>query len=139
MVKLGKALFYRHNETLFDGIIYADHINMLAVDDPPAFMKEITARAPKLSESIRGNQRLDDQFIYLFNNSAEEGVMYAVVQFSEQFIFQIIAVSHAYATRLEQDIALGEVPPSNNFRHDCTLRYPGASEPAGVSTEAVSL
>ena len=84
MVKLGKALYYRHNKTLLDGTIYALHINILNVDQPSTpYGRHASARAG-LSQSQRNNMPLTDQFIYRFNNSHQEGVTYAVVQFSEQ-------------------------------------------------------
>ena len=39
--------------------------------------------APGLSQSKRSHTPLQDRFIYRFNHSATDGVMYAVVQFSE--------------------------------------------------------
>lgn len=124
MVKLGKALYYRHNKTLLDGTIYALHINILNVDQPSALMADMLQLAPGLSQSQRNNMPLTDQFIYRFNNSHQEGVMYAVVQFSEQFMFQLIVLSDEMAAKL---VALNkqqggpELPIKG--RYECQLKH----------------
>lgn len=87
--------------TLFDGIIYASHISVLAKDNTPEFMTEVLRLAPVLSEPRRNRRSLADQFLYRFNASSEFGVVYAVVQFSEQFIFRIFAISRKMADDLE--------------------------------------
>jgi hypothetical protein len=100
MIKLSKALYYRHNAVLFDGVIYATHIDSISKDSTPAFFADILRMAPGLLEPKRNNTSLADQFIYRFNHNAEHGVMYAVVQFSEQFIFQLIALRSDMAEKL---------------------------------------
>lgn len=100
VVKLGKALYYRNNGTLFDGIIYSQHISILKRDVTPEFIAEILRLAPAVADLKRGNQSLVDQFLYRFNNSSEHGALYAVAQFSEQFIFQVVAVRRDMAQKL---------------------------------------
>lgn len=123
MVKLGKALYYRHNDMLFDGIIYANHINIISIDKPPALMEEILRMAPDLSIPQRSKRPLTDQFIYRFNHSAEHGVMYAVVEFSEQFVFQLIVVGYEMANKLEtmSQRAGSELPSVG--RYPCPLKH----------------
>jgi len=52
--------------------------------------------APVVPEIERNRKPLFDQFIYRFNHSPEHRVMYAVVQFGEQFIFQLIAIGRRW-------------------------------------------
>ena len=101
MVKLGMALYYKHNGALFDGVIYADHVNFLAIDKPSDVLNKMLRMAPHLSTPQRANTLLIDRFIYRFQHSPEQGLMYAIVQFNEQFIFQLIVIDHKMADELE--------------------------------------
>ena len=121
MMKLGKALYYRHNGAIFDGVLYAYHINLFAKDHTADFMERILAKAPALPSIERNKQSLLDQFIYRFNYSPEHGVMYAVVQFGEQYIFQLVAMRRDAAAEIE---AMAEregkgIPVVG--RHECFL------------------
>lgn len=100
MIKLGRALFYRHTGQLFDGDLYVRHIDNLRRDVTPKSVEAVVRFAPDFIRPERGKKPLTDQFIYRFNASAEYGVLYAVVQFSEQMIFQITAISQKMANTL---------------------------------------
>lgn len=117
MIKLAKALYYRHNGRVFEGVIYTRHISLLVRDSTPEFIQNILSGAPAVSEAMRSNQPLTDQFIYRFSHSPEHGVLYAVVQFSEQFIFQLIVLSWHMADYL------AEVARANNMDIWDTPRY----------------
>jgi hypothetical protein len=124
MIKLSKALYFQHTKTLFGGVIYVSHINGLSRDFTPDFITEILRMAPSLPILKRNNRSLTDQFIYRFNHSAEYGVMYAIVQFSEQFIFQLIALRSDMERRLTA-MAQDELPLAG--RYECSLKYTRAS------------
>jgi hypothetical protein len=87
MVRLGKALYYKHNAEVFDGVVYVNHINVMARDTTPDYIDSILRMAPALATVERNRKPLSNQFVYRFNHSAEGQVMYAVVQFGDQFVF----------------------------------------------------
>jgi hypothetical protein len=126
MIKLSKALYYRHNHHIFDGVLYVNHINRLSRDTTPEYLNSILRMAPALPEIERNGKSLVDQFIYRFNHSPEHRVMYAVVQFGEQFIFQLIAIGpemDAKLVELNEGIDLSKIG-----RHECFLTSKSARE-----------
>jgi hypothetical protein len=124
MIKLSKALYYRHNEKIFDGVLYIHHINRLSMDTTPEYLKSIYHMAPALPEIKRNGKSLFDQFVYRFNHSPEHKVMYAVVQFGQQWIFQLIAVSREMDAQLiAASHEKGDTGPLP-FRHECFLSAP---------------
>jgi hypothetical protein len=121
MIKLAKALYFRHVEVPLDGYVYAAHINAVNKDTTPEFINSILSKAPALPAIQRNKTLLLDQFIYRFNCSAEHGVMYAVVQFGEQYIFQLSALSKTFASGLAAHAETNgiELPTVNRF--ECFL------------------
>jgi hypothetical protein len=119
MIKLGKALYYRHNEHIFDGVLYVRHINAVARDTTPEFLGSILKIAPTLAVTERNRKPLSDQFIYRFNYSPEHRAMYAVTQFGQQLIFQIIAVSREMDSMLLEQSRGADL---TNVRFECFLR-----------------
>jgi hypothetical protein len=117
MIKLAKALYFRHVKAPLDGFVYVFHINAAHKNTTPEFINSILSIAPALPVIQRNKTSLLDQFIYRFNYSVEHGAMYAVVQFDEQFIFQLIALSKGLAARAETN-GMG-LPTVNRF--DCFL------------------
>jgi hypothetical protein len=119
MVKVGQALYYRHNGHLLDGVLYANHIDVFARDTTPEFINGILRAAPSWAAVQRNRMSLSDQFIYRFNHKPEFQMMYAVVQFGDQFIFQLIALGR----KAEADLILRNngagVPLAG--RHECYL------------------
>lgn len=127
IIKIGKSLFYRYNHQIFDGVIYLRHITFTDRDATPQEFSRIVEKAPLVSDARRNGKSLRDQFIYRFNYSPEHRVLYAVVQFSEQFVFQIIAINQEMAVKLDCDAGITpdiEWP----FRFDCSLRKGGHSD-----------
>lgn len=119
MIKLSKALYYLHNKAIFDGVLYLYHVNVQGKDGAPTYLNEILKMAPSLPSIQRNSKPLLDQFIYRFNHSEEHGVMYAVIQLSDEFIFQVIALSK----KMESDLlALSGTPELSDVgRHECFL------------------
>jgi hypothetical protein len=120
--KLGKALYYRHNGRPFEGVIYASHFNSLSKAHPPQLMDSILGIAPIVSEAKRASQELSDQFIYRFNHSPEHGIIYAVVHFNPQMIFQVIAVGWDMEARIVEMTKDNGMTPPFQRRFACHLK-----------------
>lgn len=119
MIKLGKALYFKHNRHAFDGVLYTHHVGRLRADTTPEYLAEIYRTAPGLPELNRNRKSLYDQFIYRFNHSPEHGVMYAVAEFGAQWVFQLMAVSREMDSWLTAQS--GDDGSSLLFRHECFL------------------
>jgi hypothetical protein len=117
MIKLSKALYFKHNQHAFDGVLYMHHVNKLRADTTPEYLAEIYRMAPGLLELNRNSKSLYDQFIYRFNHSPEHRVMYAVAEFGVQWVFQLMAVSREMDSWLTSQ---GDGSPLS-FRHECFL------------------
>jgi hypothetical protein len=123
LVKLGKALYYKHTDKLFDGVIYAKQYNFLTKENPDEFFEEILRVAHWPSDTRRNGQMLTEQFSYKFNCSPEHEVLYAVVRFSEQLIMQLIVIGWEMENRLIESGADPTGWPANLGRHECPLKY----------------
>lgn len=123
MVKLAKALYYRHNNHIFDGVLYVHHIDRMSEDTTPEYFESILSKAPVMPEIERNRKSLSSQFNYRFNHSPEHGVLYAVVQFSEQYIFQLIAVSREMDTKLTASMPDDGKTLPEGIRHECFLEH----------------
>jgi hypothetical protein len=119
MIKLGKALYYKHNAHIFDGILYVNHISVTARDTTPEYIESILKMAPAMAAIERNRKPLSEQFIYRFNSDPEGQVMYAVVQFGDQFIFQMIAMGREMHENLIELNGGKDLP--NAGRHECFL------------------
>jgi hypothetical protein len=119
-IKLAKALYYKHNGDIFNGVLYIHHIDIAARDGTPEYLQSILSMAPALAEIKRNQRSLSEQFLYRFNNSPEHGVMHAVVQFGDQFIFQILAMSRIFEKNLIE--LRGGVELSRAGRRECFLK-----------------
>jgi hypothetical protein len=117
MIKLSKALYFKHNQHAFDGVLYTHQVDKLRADTTPEYLAEIYRMAPGLPEVNRNSKSLFDQFIYRFNHSPEHRVMYAVVEFGVQWVFQLIAISREMDSWLTSQ---GDGSPLS-FRHECFL------------------
>jgi len=92
MVKLGKALYYRHLGVLLNGMVFVRHISSLVENATPEIFDSMLRIVPEIAAPSRANQPLTDQFIYRFNQKPDMGVIYAIVHFNEQMMFQIMAI-----------------------------------------------
>jgi hypothetical protein len=123
-VKLGKALYYRHNDQIFEGDIYVQHIDPLVKNKDPEYLRNLLQMAPGLVIPERNTVPLGDQFAYRFNCNAELGVLYAAVEFNPQLVLLIMAVSLEAARRMAEDpTAPDDEPPTKGVFH-CTLKRP---------------
>jgi hypothetical protein len=121
MIKLAKALYYRHNNHIFDGVVYVHHIDRLSPHTTPQYFEAILSKAPAVPEIGRNRKSLVSQFNYRFNHSPEHRALYAVVQFSEQFIFQLIAVNREMDAQLMGALPSDGRPFPHGIRHECFL------------------
>ena len=119
-IKLAKALYYKHNGDILNGVLYIHHIDITKRDGVHEYLQSILLMAPALAEIRRNQRSLAEQFLYRFNNSPEHGVMHAVVQFGDQFIFQILAMSSLAEKKLRE--LRGGAELSRAGRHECFLR-----------------
>jgi hypothetical protein len=120
-VKLGKALYYLHNNKIFEGDIYIRHIDPLVKNRHPDFLEDVLQLAPEFVTPRRNTKSSGDQFAYRFNRNPELGAIYAVVQFNPQFVLLIMAVSQDLAQTLVEDAAAShEAMPDKVFH--CTLK-----------------
>jgi len=126
MIKLSKALYYKHNGHVLDGILYVHHVDVTARDTTPEYIKGILRMAPAVAAIERNRKPLSEQFIYRFNYSPEAQVMYAVVQFGDQFIFQLIAMGREMHEKLVELNGGKDLP--NAGRHECYLTKNQASD-----------
>jgi hypothetical protein len=124
LVKLSKALYYLHNGSIFDGILVIRHVDLVGQADAQDTLTSILNIAPLEAAPTRGKLSLADQFHYRFNHNAEHGAMYAVVQFNEQLIFQVIALRHDMAARLEANLKDAGMDIPSEARFECRLKNP---------------
>jgi len=122
MIKLAKAIYYRHTNKIFDGIIYAQHLNLMTMHSPDEFTQTLIKIAPLFAYSKRGKDSLVDQFIYRFNISEERDALYAVVMFSDQFVFQLTLLSVDMAQKLEEKHREEGKSPRLEGKFVCRLR-----------------
>lgn len=109
MVKLGKALYYRHVGKLLDGTVYMHHIDYTSKNFKPEFLDHMVELAPEVVMPQRANKALADQFIYRCNCSIEFKIIHAIVKFSEQFTYFIAALSREMQQKvLEKRAASGQ-------------------------------
>jgi hypothetical protein len=121
-VKLGKALYYRHIQELFDGDIYVTHIDpIMRHKDKKDYIDQVLALAPVFALPERNSEPLTNQFMYRYNHSVELGALYVVVRFGPQMVFPIMVLRYDLAVRLRSDtIAQGLTEPTRGLFH-CPL------------------
>jgi hypothetical protein len=122
MIKLGKALYYKYNNDVLDGFIYANHISMIQKIKHADDLSEITQFLPSISSLRRSNKDLSEQFSYNYAHNAEIGALIATVYFNEQFIFNIAALSNAYDNICRNSESKTGTPFSENGRFICELK-----------------
>jgi hypothetical protein len=92
IVKLAKALYYRHNGEIFYGRVHGKNYSAFHATFDRSFLETLVSIAPLKADISRSTKPLSDQFNYRFNYSPDHGVLYAVVEFSLQFLIQILAI-----------------------------------------------
>ncbi len=106
-IKLGKALFYKHTRKLLDGEIWHSHLSMAARPDSKKVVGILTSIAPFQSAASRSGEEMHEQFIYHFNyTDGPEPILYAVIQFSDQMMFSVLAVSKEFVQAVGGSINL---------------------------------
>ena len=118
-VKLGKALYYRHNSALFEGDIYVRHLAPVGSDKDGQDLKEILRFAPVPVFPERSRKALGDQFMYRFNADSTFGIINAVIEFNPQLIYHVTALSKKLAEELKASTS-ASLP--KEFLHHCTLK-----------------
>lgn len=119
MVKLGKALYFKHNGHVFDGAIYIYKIDRFSKYERSNLMEIISRLAPGLPEIKRNGKSLFQQFIYHLNHNSEQRVLYAAVQFGDQLIFQLFALGREIDARVQEENPNWDL--SQLGRHECFL------------------
>ena len=121
LIKLGKALFYLHNEQIFDGYIYIyNFIEMRRSMDREALLS-LLALVPQAAQMKRGNMMLSDQFFYRFNASPEFGVFVGLIHFSEQFQFYMMCIDQDLDRKLEEQASELRENLPDVTKYDCRL------------------
>jgi hypothetical protein len=124
LIKLGKALYYLHTSEILDGVMYVVHISEqeAEMDDGP--LDAALKFAPWLATPTRTKRSLADQFLYRWGRTAELGAFQAVVRFSSQLMFRIVAMRRDTAESVEGESLerVGKVPVFG--RYDCRLPEP---------------
>jgi hypothetical protein len=91
MLKLGKALFYKHVGRPFAGRMLIRHYSRFIEADE--FFAGLSRFTPETVVPRRANRDLTDKFIYQINCNSTLGVLFTVVQFTPQFIFAFLITS----------------------------------------------
>jgi hypothetical protein len=123
MVKLAKALFYKHNERIFDGVIYVNHVSVIDMDQPELYFEQALHFAPLMAITKRNGALLTEQFSYRFFYNSEHSILYAVVRFTDQFVAQLIAVGWEMEQQLADESVDTRAWPMNMGRHECSLNH----------------
>jgi hypothetical protein len=121
LLKLAKAIYYRHTNNIFNGVLYTRFNNSLFVDNSEQFISSILSITPNLVFSTRNKVDLSDQFFYRYNLTPENDVMFAAGQLGRQFIFETIALSPE-SNRIWEEHRKSAGKSSGSFkRTDCIL------------------
>lgn len=122
LIKLGKALFYLHNERIFDGYMYIfDFLEMQRSMQREALMS-LLSLAPQAAQLKRGNMTLSDQFFYRFNASPELGAFVGLIHLSEQFRFYMMCVDQDLDRKLEAGAHEIHENLPDIAKYDCRLK-----------------
>lgn len=127
-IKLGKALYYRHNDEVLDGDVHVAHLDPIRKSGNQEFWNSVLEYAPALASPERNTKTLAERFIYRFNHDAALGVMYAVVGFGPQLVFQIMALRKDIADQLAADRAASGEEPLTRGVFQCRLNMPGLTQ-----------
>lgn len=111
MQKMAKTLYYKHCGHVLDGYVIIRHVQGLDQGRLSSDLESALQLAPQQVELSRGGRPLAPGFSYRFNSHAEMGVLHAVVEFSFQMVFQIMALRHDLYARLTEGTSREEFAP----------------------------
>lgn len=110
VVRLAQALYYRHCGEALDGVVYVFHLDPFAPKLRDGGLQDLLKFVPRLELPTRSGSSLQEQFHYRFNCSDEVGALSAIVRFSEQMIFQVLAVRRSAFDEIERRASVGDTP-----------------------------
>ncbi|WP_139341819.1 hypothetical protein [Roseomonas mucosa] len=96
-MKLGQALFFKHNGRRLDGKMWCRRFDPLSRETDFA---ELLSLTPVVATLKRGQADLSSQFSYAYNYSPDDGAFHAVITMGEQYGLTVTAVDFPLAERL---------------------------------------
>lgn len=98
IAKLAKVLFYKHVGRILDGYVFVDwhSIYIGSAEFPHERINNILRVAPIPVLPGRSGRSMIDQFFYRYGCDAERGLLFVSVMFSEQMMFDVIAITDSY-------------------------------------------
>lgn len=100
MIKLGKALYYKHVGRPLQGKMRVKHLSALL--DGFDAIEKFAQLLPDVVPTGRARQDLTDQFVYRIAIDPVQGALSTIVQFNPQLIFVLLAVSDETLNRMPQ-------------------------------------
>ena len=125
LVKIGKVLYFRHNKKILDGYIYGGYFSSLNMPNPIEFFDKLAKITPFIDVPVRSNKDLSDQFSIRLNHNINLGALIAVVYFSEQIIYYLIAIDKSLRDKIYDVTPLGDRAITKTY--DCRLALSVAS------------
>ncbi len=121
-IKLSKALFYKHTKTILDGYLWAVHFTAANRNDTSSVVELMLRIAPMEPETSRSGESLTNQFTYRYNYSdGPEPVLYAVVQFNDQLMFNITAASNLFIEAVGGSMGILDQEPLSQWKIDARI------------------
>ncbi|WP_363348877.1 hypothetical protein [Methylocystis echinoides] len=77
----------------------------------------------EVSICTRSGQSLREQFVYIYGFSAEDRIICALVRFTDQHVFEIIAAGSEATTRIEAQLGSTEEGAAAYFKAKCSLKH----------------
>ncbi len=121
LLKLAKAIYYRHTNNVFSGVLYTRFANSLFVGDSTRMIESILSITPNRVFSTRNNVNISDQFFYRYNLTTENDMMFAAGQIGHQFLFETIALSPESNRKWEEQRKSAGKNSSSFKQTDCML------------------
>jgi len=123
VIKLGKALYYKHNGALFDGYIQIGHVNLFDHPQIRSKLDDILKYTPLLSEIKRNNKSLSDRFQYWYDHNQELEALAVVARFSDQLVFQLIAMGNETQSKVAAGVAAVHAEAKEIRGYRCPLKF----------------
>lgn len=126
-VKLAKALYYKHSGQILDGEIWSVHLSAADAVSMNPVIETLLSITPFKAKIIRCGSELNDQFIYRYNCSSKPAaLLFAVVQFSDQMMFHIVAADHRFRKSAGGSMGALDESPFSEWHTDARLSLFGA-------------